>query len=464
MASLRPSKVLSDVKRRGCAIAQLKKSVEQRRLRRGLPQDRRLMSCGPSLLAVLPNTGPLLSATVNPSATLAFPSAFNDAPRDISFRFAQGTDIDASSLANGFVVRSGGPDHLLGNADDQTIVPGFLGLGDSSREVIMRFAATLPDNAYSVTLIGSGLTPLRDTSGNPFNSGSAINPDLKINFSVDLGSKVDAIVPQPITRTNNVLQQSSNTIDVYFDQQMSAVDVVKPGFYRLIDATSGAITLPQSITYSEDETITFKQPPSGTAQLSYNGISASSPLAVGASTTAAAVQANLNTIAPLSGKVAVSGPAGGPFTVKFTGALAGTNVKTILSSSSNVLVSQQPKATLSFTNAIPAGTWKLEVGTTSEPDDRLTTSQHIGNSMTTPVQAFIGDNLSPAPFDQKNDVDLYSFDVQGQSQVSFSVTVTPTAGLTLDPAIRIFNSNGAPLQLANLGGGGQPETLNITLP
>src|SRR5207248_959818 len=156
----------------------------------------------------------------------------------------------------GFVVKSGGPDHVLGDADDQTVLPGFVGLGDSSREVIMRFAATLPDNAYSITLIGSGLTPLKDTSGNPFNSGSATNPDLKINFSVDLGAKVDAIVPQPITRvtTNGVmsLQQSSNTIDVYFDQQMLTSDVVKPGFYRLIDATSGAITLPTSITYSED--------------------------------------------------------------------------------------------------------------------------------------------------------------------------------------------------------------------
>src|SRR5262245_44723159 len=254
MASLRPSKVLSDLKRRGCAIAELKKRAEQRRLRMELLEDRRLMALGPSLVSVLPNTGPLLSATVNPSATLAFPSAFNDAPRDMSFRFAQGTSIDASSLANGFVVKSGGPDHVLGDADDQTILPGFLGLGDSSREVIMRFAATLPDNAYSITLIGSGLTPLKDTSGNPFNSGSATNPNLTINFTVDLGSKVNAIVPQPITRlANNVLQQSSNTIDVYFDQQMSTTDVVKPGYYRLIDTTNGAITLPSTITYSEDE-------------------------------------------------------------------------------------------------------------------------------------------------------------------------------------------------------------------
>src|SRR5437868_6988142 len=140
MASLRPSRVLADLKRRGCALTDLKKKAEQRRLRMELLEDRRLMALGPSLVSVLPNTGPLLSATVNPAATLAFTSAFNDAPRDLSFRFAQGTDIDATSLASGFLVKSGGPYHIVGDADDQIVIPGFLGLGDSSREVIMRFA------------------------------------------------------------------------------------------------------------------------------------------------------------------------------------------------------------------------------------------------------------------------------------------------------------------------------------
>ena len=64
-------------------------------------------------------------------------------------------------------------------------------------------------------------------------------------------------IAQPISRNpaTNVLTQSNNTIDVYFDQQMSPTDVTKPGFYRLIDATSGAITLPSTIKYSEDATL-----------------------------------------------------------------------------------------------------------------------------------------------------------------------------------------------------------------
>src|SRR5436305_14457428 len=106
MASLRLSKVLSELKRRGCAATDLKRA-EQRRLRMELLEDRRLMALGPSLVSVLPNTGPLLSATVNTSATLAFSSAFSEAPHDLSFRFAQGTDIDGTSLSSGFVVKSG---------------------------------------------------------------------------------------------------------------------------------------------------------------------------------------------------------------------------------------------------------------------------------------------------------------------------------------------------------------------
>src|SRR5205823_2693518 len=115
--------------------------------------------------------------------------------------------------------------------------------------------------------------------------------------------------------------------------------------------------------------------------------------------------------------------------------------------------------TLNFANAIGAGTWKLEVGTTTEPDDRITTAQHIGNSMATPVQAFIGDNLSLSAAQEGNDVDLYRFDVQNPV-TDFSVTVTPSAASGLDPAIRIFNSNGVQILLVNANGAGLPETAN----
>src|SRR5205823_13747195 len=94
---------------------------------------------------------------------------------------------------------------------------------------------------------------------------------------LDTGAKIDAVVPQPITRVGNVLQQSDKTIDVYFDQQMNTTDVTSPAFYRLIDATNNSITLPQTVTYSDNATLTLNS--AGSTILSYNGVSAA-PLTI----------------------------------------------------------------------------------------------------------------------------------------------------------------------------------------
>src|SRR5207249_1111113 len=77
----------------------------------------------------------------------------------------------------------------------------------------------------------------------------------------------------------------------------------------------------------------------GSTTLSFDGASATSPLAVtlgAGGTTAAAVLANLNTIAALKGNVSVTGNNGGPFTVTFTGALGGHDISQIVSSATGV--------------------------------------------------------------------------------------------------------------------------------
>src|SRR6478609_5481645 len=285
MASPRLVRNLSQLKHGRKARALAERLGEKRRLQLETLEDRRLMAVGPSLVTVTPNSGIFL----NNNDTL------NVAPRDMTFRFAQGNVLDGNTLAKGFVVTSAGNDHILGNTDDQVVSPGYLNLGDSTREVVMRFAATLPDNVYSVTLVGATdlmhptWSPIKDVSGNPFNSGDPSNPNLTLRFTLDTGSKISAIVPQPITRNPtagpqfNALSQSYNTIDVYFDQQMNLADVTKPGFYRLIDATDGSITLPTSVKYSDDSTLSIVN--SGPTSLSYNGVSATSPLNINNQTT-----------------------------------------------------------------------------------------------------------------------------------------------------------------------------------
>src|SRR5262245_55897112 len=216
MASPRLVKSLTNLKRRRRADVLAKRSDQKRRLHLESLEDRRLMAQGPSLVSVIPNNGVFLKNN----------DILNVAPREITFRFAQGNSIDPATLSTGIRVVRAGADGVIDpvgdpTPDDVAVPLGFIGLGDTPREVIMRFAGNLPDDAYQVTLIGTGITPLKDTSGNPF-TVNGVAADQSIAFRLDLGAKVEAIVPQPITRvTGNVQQQSSNTIDVYFDQTLN---------------------------------------------------------------------------------------------------------------------------------------------------------------------------------------------------------------------------------------------------
>src|SRR5205823_1128469 len=138
MASPRLAKHLTHLKNRRKARRLLDRARERRRLAMEPLEDRRLLAQGPALVAVIPNDEALLSA--NGTNTLNFPGTFPTSPKEMTFRFAQGNVLDATTLASGFLVKSAGNDHILGNADDQTITPGFIGLADDPREVVMRFA------------------------------------------------------------------------------------------------------------------------------------------------------------------------------------------------------------------------------------------------------------------------------------------------------------------------------------
>lgn len=100
----------------------------------------------------------------------------------------------------------------------------------------MRFASTLPDDLYRVTFVGS---TIKDSGGLAFNRGSTYSLDFRLNF----GAQVVAVVPQPVTRTPaGVLQQSLDTVEVYFNEDLLNEAVAEnPAFYRLLatKATAG---------------------------------------------------------------------------------------------------------------------------------------------------------------------------------------------------------------------------------
>jgi hypothetical protein len=364
--------VLKKSRRYRDLVRQTKRKMEMERL-----EDRRVMATtGPTLVNVLSNYGPIADL-----ATVAI------APREITLRFAEGQAIDPATIASGVRITRDGLDGTLGSPDDVLIQPGYIGLSDTPREIIIRFADNLPNDVYQIQLVGTGAAPLLDTLGNAVNGGV----DLDYKFSLDLGVQVVAIVPQPITRlppVGNVpgaLSQNLKAIDVHFGLDMlDPTQATNPAFYKLINTATGEITLPTSVNYTT--------------------------------------------------------------VVDGTGTLVNF------------------KSTLNFANDIPVGTFKLKVGVTDEPNSTIANAIHVAGPVNPTTHKsfsslFLGDNPLLTGAAAGNDVDLYRFDLRQASPFTASVT----GSSTLNPALRLFNSSGTQLFLADLTGPGGTETISLSL-
>ena len=144
------------------------------------------------------------------------------------------------------------PIRLTSN-NDVIIQPGAVVIGDrpNENEVTLRFAENLPDDVYRLEVFGfddagRGIRGLRNTNGQLFVPSNSSTRQDTIDFRLDLGSKVTAVVPQPIVRlANGSIEQQRNTIVVYFDNDKLLVEndsvgkptarsVENPAFYQLI--------------------------------------------------------------------------------------------------------------------------------------------------------------------------------------------------------------------------------------
>jgi hypothetical protein len=265
---------------------------------------------GPRLLAAIPATG----VVINDNTVLT------QAPREILLRFDSA--IDPNTLPNYVAsirfVRS--VDDVFGNANDVTVTPNYIGIETSANEVIVRFDQNLPDDLYRMTIVGSGVGALKDTSGKSFNNST----DLVRPFSLDLAPQVVAVVPQPISRDGaGKLTQATNQIDVYFNANdtLDMASATNVNNYQLIrtGGTSGTATpnddvvfKPISVSYS---------PTSGKAVLTFNTsdllTSGTYRLRVGTSepvATSITALTNPPTLENTSlGKAVALGPGGNPF-------------------------------------------------------------------------------------------------------------------------------------------------------
>ncbi|MEO1524376.1 MAG: GEVED domain-containing protein [Planctomycetota bacterium] len=142
----------------------------------------------------------------------------------------------------------------LSGVSDVVVEPGFIGLGDSPREVIFRFAEPLPDDLYQIDILGSSALALRNAEGEAFQDGV----DLTLNFSVNLGPQIVAVVPEPVRRNaDGTLSPETGRIEIHFnDDDLNPAQATDPQFYQLIytrdtvDNTDDVVINPVSVTYS----------------------------------------------------------------------------------------------------------------------------------------------------------------------------------------------------------------------
>ncbi|MFM7072949.1 MAG: hypothetical protein ACKO38_14265, partial [Planctomycetota bacterium] len=205
----------------------------------------------------------------------------------------------------------------LSGANDVLLSPGYIGRGESDREVIARFKERLVDDRYQIDLFGSTAAALKNVDGEAFNGGL----NVQRRFELDLGAFVLAVVPQPIDRVGTTLSQRRNQIDVYFNdddlhptpvatgQVSPNPTVVDPEFYRLIftrdtvENVDDTTYLPTSIVYDpvlDKATLTFaanlESLPAGPGTFRLRiGTNEATPLAPQQVREVASVESDLNT-------------------------------------------------------------------------------------------------------------------------------------------------------------------------
>lgn len=141
---------------------------------------------------------------------------------------------------------------LLG-ASDITVTPGYVGLGDSAREVVFRFAEPLPDDEYQISVFGEGPSALLNVDGEAYNDGQ----NSGLQFSLNLGPKVLAVVPEPVRRlANGSLSPEVGVIEVHFsDDDLNIALAQNPDFYQLYYSRGTAsgnddiLVKPTSVSY-----------------------------------------------------------------------------------------------------------------------------------------------------------------------------------------------------------------------
>ncbi|MFN0053608.1 MAG: nidogen-like domain-containing protein, partial [Planctomycetales bacterium] len=416
-----------------------------------LLEERSLLSA--QLVSVIPNTGGFIynGTTQNVVQT--------EAPRELKLTFSPGAAITntPSNLAAISVTRAGG-DGTFGNSSDQPVTLGFIGVaaaGDQSNQVTLRFADTLPDDTYRVTITSSLKTTTGDSFAGPLN----------VDFKVDYGSQVVSVVPQPVVRI----------------ESLNVLNVAKISDGDRVALTAGGTT----VTFEFDSNNSVGQ---GNKGIAFTQADTRAVLAGKITTAINAANSGLNGIiaATTNGtSVNLEGAAFTP-TAKITAAQAGgvsyTEVATgglvqkrdtivayfnqnpldptlaqdpgfyraintadgsILLPQSVLYSSVSNSAVLKFATDLPTGTWNLKIGAPNVHQNTLATAINQGtlfsNTGGATIYGFLGNLVGTSV--SKADVDLYQFSVVSATTVDINAS-NLAPGLAGSLALRLFDAQG----------------------
>ncbi len=246
-------------------------STSSRGLNHETLEKRELLAAGigPRLISVATNAGAQFDLAGN--------NPLFESPREITFRFDGGQQINPATLSAFRFTASGG-DGSFAEGNEVAITPGFIGLGESPQIVIARFASDLPDDQYKISISGfddtsSGLVALRNVDGDifqPTTTASVSAPSQDILLNIEVGPRVVAVVPQPIDYATSPRSQLRDTIHVYFNDDplgnrtiasitttgsLSDPSVVNPVFYKLyftndtVETGDDIVHQPMTVTY-----------------------------------------------------------------------------------------------------------------------------------------------------------------------------------------------------------------------
>ncbi|MFL2866016.1 MAG: hypothetical protein ACJZ8Y_12455 [Pirellulaceae bacterium] len=204
---------------------------------------------------------------LNPSSAGQIVEALAEHAEASQWVVAEVVDGDESVDVSANEVTGYSPLRLSGS-DDIFVEPGYVGVESNGNDVVFRFRESLQDDTYRLVINGGGTMPLRNTDGQLFLGGHA---NELIDFTIDRGPQVLAVVPQPVTRdAGGLLIQQRDQVHVYFNEDdLNQGAAENAAFYQLIftgntlDNGDDIVHNPTAVTYSaatDMAVLTFAQP------------------------------------------------------------------------------------------------------------------------------------------------------------------------------------------------------------